>query len=160
MVDKPFRHELSVLKNCYFCHESHAAEYPKLLRSNEERVCHTCHPLLREKGGTTPRLQNPLAVHQQFFDYQLNLGVETDNTCNFCHSSRHWSQIDRIDTGACTDCHLMARNILLQAAKTPLNRHATYSEKQCSTCHDAHASEHEKLLKKPARQYREATAAP
>ncbi len=149
LVDRRYRHDISVLKNCFFCHESHGAEYPKLLRSNEERICHTCHPLLREKGGKTPQLSDPLSVHQQFFDYQMNLGVDTDNTCNFCHSSKHWSQISRIDTGSCSDCHLNTRNVLLKAAKNPLNKHTGYAEKQCSACHDPHAADYENLLKKP-----------
>lgn len=158
LVEHRYRHDLSVLRNCYFCHESHGAEYPKLLRSNEERICHTCHPLLREKGGTTPRLRDPLAVHQQFFDYQMNLGVETDNTCNFCHSSRHWALISRIDTGACADCHLKMRSILTRETKTALNRHTTYTDRTCSACHGAHGADHEMLLKKPPEHYREVTA--
>jgi predicted CXXCH cytochrome family protein len=153
LVDNEVRHDLSVLKNCYFCHESHGSEYAKLLRSNEERICHTCHPLLKEKNVAFPQLSDPLSVHQQFFDYQMNLGVETDNTCNFCHSSKHWAAIDRIDTGACADCHLNTRNILVKAAGSALNKHNTYSEKLCSACHDPHAAPYDGLLKKPRESY-------
>ena len=154
VVNNEFVHDRSVLKNCYFCHESHAAEYPKLLRSNEERICHTCHPLLREKGAAPVELTEPLSLHKAFVQYQRNIDMEPGNECNFCHSARHKARISTVATGLCADCHIMAQKALLTAAAPDFNKHNIFTEKKCSACHDPHAGPHTYQLKQLVESYK------
>ncbi len=49
IIEQRYAHEKSVLENCYLCHRSHSSAYRKLLISNEERLCRSCHPQLRSK---------------------------------------------------------------------------------------------------------------
>jgi predicted CXXCH cytochrome family protein len=154
VVGNPVVHDRSVLKNCYFCHESHSSEYTKLLRTNEERLCHTCHPLLREKGAEPVELAEPRPLHNAFVQYQRSIGMEPGNECNFCHSARHKDRISSIATGMCADCHIMAQKALLRATAPDFNRHNIYKEKKCSACHDPHAGPHTYQLKQPVESYK------
>jgi predicted CXXCH cytochrome family protein len=154
LVNNAVVHDRSVLKNCYFCHESHASEYPKLLRSNEERICHTCHPLLREKGAEPVELAEPLSLHMAFVAYQRSIDVEPGNECNFCHSASHKARISTTATGLCADCHIMAQKALLKAASPEFNKHNMFAEKKCSACHDPHAGPQSCQLKEPVESYK------
>jgi predicted CXXCH cytochrome family protein len=154
LVSSDFVHDRSVLKNCYFCHESHASEYTKLLRTNEERICHTCHPLLREKGAEPVELGEPLSLHKAFVAYQRSIDMEPGNECNFCHSAKHKARISSVATGLCADCHIMAQKALLKAAAPDFNRHNIFTEKKCSACHDPHAGPHKYQLKEPIESYK------
>ena len=153
-TDKEFMHEISVLKNCYFCHENHASEYKKLLRSNEERICYTCHPLLRDKNGKRAEVRDARALHVVFTDYVRGLDIGADNECNFCHSPSHKAQISKLPTGLCADCHITVRNALVKAAGGMVNLHDGFNEKLCSACHDPHASAYKYQLKKPVESYK------
>ena len=154
LVNNEFVHERSVLKNCYFCHESHGSDYTKLLRSNEERICHTCHPLLREKGAEPVELSEPLSLHKAFVEYQRNIDMEPGNECNFCHSARHKARISSVATGLCADCHIMAQKALLKAAAPDFNRHNIFKDKKCTACHDPHAGPNKYQLKEPVESYK------
>lgn len=48
LLDKEFVHEKTVGENCYLCHLGHASVYEKLLKDNQEPLCRSCHPLLRD----------------------------------------------------------------------------------------------------------------
>ena len=154
LVNNTFVHERSVLKNCFFCHESHASEYTKLLRTNEERICHTCHPLLREKGAEPVKLADPVSLHKDFVGYQRSIDMEPGNECNFCHSVRHKARISTVATGLCADCHIMAHKALLKAAAPDFNKHNIFTEKKCSACHDPHAGPYKNHLKESVESYK------
>ena len=154
MTDRQYVHEISVLKNCYFCHENHASEYKKLLRSNEERICYTCHPLLRDNNGKRAEVRDARALHAVFTDYVRGLQIGVGNECNFCHSPSHKAQISKLPTGQCADCHLTVRNELVKAASGMVNLHDGFNEKICSACHDPHASAYKYQLKKPVESYK------
>jgi len=153
IVNKPYDHELSVLRNCYFCHENHASEYTMLLRSNEERICYTCHPLLRDKKNSHAELSNAAGVHKSLTDYVQGLPIGAGNECNFCHSPNHKARISTIATGMCADCHISTRRILTQSAGTTINAHDGYIRKKCSACHDPHAGPYQYQLKEPVENY-------
>jgi predicted CXXCH cytochrome family protein len=153
LVNNGFVHERSVLKNCYFCHESHGSDYTKLLRSNEERICHTCHPLLREKGAEPVELSEPLSLHKAFVEYQRSIDMDPGNECNFCHSAKHKARISSVATGLCADCHIMAQKALLKAAAPDFNKHNIFKEKKCSACHDPHSGPNAYQLKEPVESY-------
>jgi predicted CXXCH cytochrome family protein len=155
MLKKPFLHEPSVLVNCYFCHENHGSEYGRLLRTNQERICYTCHPLLRSpEQETAGALQEKKEAHAQFMAYMAGTGLEPGNECFYCHNPGHRARISTLATGSCADCHITVRNILQQAAAGPLTVHDRFTEKRCSECHDPHAGPYQYQLKKPVETYK------
>jgi predicted CXXCH cytochrome family protein len=50
ILEKEFRHEKTVVENCYLCHRSHSSVNEKLLNNSKENICKSCHPLLRDKN--------------------------------------------------------------------------------------------------------------
>lgn len=157
LLEKPFEHNKVVLENCYACHESHASGYGKLLRVNEEILCRSCHPLLRDKNNR-PLLETDKSesnkAHQAFAAYVKTSSVPVGDECGFCHNMKHRNNIGAMSFENCTDCHRYVRNILRRNATKLTNVHETFKEKQCSTCHDPHASPHPYLLKNPPETYK------
>ena len=51
MLNQAFVHEKTVGENCYLCHGSHSSTYEKLLRFDKEKMCLSCHPLMRDTTG-------------------------------------------------------------------------------------------------------------
>ncbi len=51
MLDQEYVHEMTVGENCYLCHSSHSSTYAKLLRLDREKLCRSCHPLMRDNTG-------------------------------------------------------------------------------------------------------------
>ena len=51
MLNKEFVHERTVGENCYLCHWAHSSTHEKLLKSDKEKLCRSCHPLMRDKTG-------------------------------------------------------------------------------------------------------------
>ena len=49
MLDHSSVHEPSVLGSCTFCHNPHNSGHEKLLFNTGDRLCSTCHPLLRDE---------------------------------------------------------------------------------------------------------------
>lgn len=154
LIDKEYTHEISVLKNCAFCHENHSSEHKKLLKSNEERICFTCHPLLRDHGKPLSiNLKEEKKVHSSLVAYSMSTDIGAGNTCFFCHSPEHKAQINTFATGLCADCHITVKNILAQAASGRLTVHDGFKEKRCVACHDPHAGTYAHQLKEPAVSY-------
>jgi len=48
VVEKEFVHEKAVVQNCYLCHQSHPSVIEKLLKADKDKLCRSCHPLLRD----------------------------------------------------------------------------------------------------------------
>jgi len=156
VVDKPFVHEISVIENCYFCHENHTAEYKKLLKSNEERLCFACHPLLKPGGGgQAAKAAADRSLHSRFTDYMSGLSVAPGNECVFCHSPRHYEQIRSVPTVICADCHITVRTIVWKTAERQQDVHApgSIAKNKCSGCHDPHGADYRYQLKKPPEEY-------
>lgn len=155
LLKKAFLHETSVLANCYFCHENHGSEYGKLLRTNQERICYTCHPLLRSpEKETAVGLPEKKEAHAEFMAYMAGIAHEPGNECFYCHCPEHKARISTIATGSCSDCHITVKNILQKAAKGPLTVHDRFMQKRCSECHDPHAGPYQYQLKKPLEAYK------
>ena len=155
LINKEHKHELSILKNCGFCHENHSSEHTKLLKSNEERICFTCHPLLRDKGKDFPAaIKEAKDVHPLLVSYMMSIGTAKGSECFYCHSPEHKAQIATLATNLCADCHITTRNILLRAASGRLTAHESFKDKKCSACHDPHAGKYQYQLKEPAGEYK------
>jgi predicted CXXCH cytochrome family protein len=138
-------HERSVLGSCTFCHSPHSSPYKKLLSTDEETLCATCHPLLRDKNGP------PLAQsdHGLFISYVTNtLSLPSGNECHFCHHPGHAQDVQAVDIEVCGACHRYLRKSVSSSS------HQQYAGKACSSCHLPHASAHQYLLREPPESYR------
>lgn len=154
LVDKAFVHESSVLANCSFCHENHGSGYEKLLRTNQERICSTCHPLLYDPDTKRAAGHEALrSVHKKLMAYSLTAALEPGNECFFCHAPEHKARISALATGACADCHITVKNILREAAVEPAAAHDRFLSQRCTDCHDPHAGPYEYQLKEPRAAY-------
>ncbi|MCX8045055.1 MAG: cytochrome c3 family protein [Desulfobacterota bacterium] len=155
MLKKPFLHEESVLAQCFFCHENHGSEYGKLLRTTEERLCFTCHLLMKAPGKKAVLdIPKKKELHDQFMAYMADKALGAGTECFYCHSQRHKSAINSIATSACADCHITVRSMIQQRVGEPLTVHDRFMQQRCSACHNPHGAEYPYVLKKPAAAYR------
>jgi predicted CXXCH cytochrome family protein len=155
-IEGNFTHQKSVLENCYFCHESHTASYKKLLRVNEEKLCRTCHPLIRSKPeeayyqtGAIERSEE----HTIFTAYLETTEIPRGNVCGFCHNPQHKAEIGKVVTRMCSDCHIFINQMLSASSSVIFNVHQTFKEQPCSACHGPHAGKHRFQLKNPPDTY-------
>lgn len=145
LVRNAFLHETSVLGSCSFCHSPHNAGYEKLLFVDENTLCAVCHPLLRGKDDVPLKK----ADHKKFTAYASNNpAIPPGYECRFCHNPAHGRELGTISTEQCGACHLYLRE------EVSAGSHQKYAGRSCSSCHDAHASAHEYLLKQPLEAYR------
>ncbi|MEI6128346.1 MAG: cytochrome c3 family protein, partial [Pseudomonadota bacterium] len=155
LINREHKHSLTLLRNCGFCHENHSSEHIKLLKSNEEPICFTCHPLLHDKGkGFPAAMKEAKDVHASLVSSMMSLGIEQGSECFYCHSPEHSARITTLPTNLCADCHITARNILLKAASGGLTAHERFKDKKCTVCHDPHAGAYQYQLKEPAATYK------
>lgn len=152
IIDKTFVHEPSVTRNCYFCHESHTAEYKNLLRVNEEKMCYVCHPLLPDHAHHIEMIKNDAAIHKRFDEYLRKTGLTDSRKCTFCHDPNHKKQIRTVFPGICSDCHIFINKILAD----PKNIHSKNRNRVCSDCHEPHSGSYKYQLKQPPETYKDA----
>lgn len=153
-ISGPVQHEKSVYENCYFCHESHGAGYPKLLRTNTQEICSTCHPLYLPHDKTTGSDMITPEIHAQLTDYAARADLPEGMLCYYCHDTGHRRHGPRLGATVCADCHMHIRQIFLQHSETlPALTHQQYTDMTCTKCHAAHASAHEHMLLKPREDY-------
>ncbi len=151
VIDGRFKHERSVLNNCYFCHESHSAHYNKLLRTNDTRLCYTCHQLLT--GMQPDRSIVSEKMHDTFLSYVFSSELPPGSECFYCHSPLHKQELPVLATGLCADCHIKVRTIVYENTEIKFNVHQKFDPDACTTCHNAHSSMHEHMLLKDKTEY-------
>ena len=137
-------HEVSVLKHCTFCHNPHSSRYKKLLYGEEDSLCATCHPLLRDRRETPLIKQD----HEVLSSYAATIGLPSAYECSFCHSTHHKNDMDLVSTELCAQCHLHLRDTV------SVNAHRQVAEKSCSACHDPHTAPYLHNLKEPRETYK------
>jgi predicted CXXCH cytochrome family protein len=144
LLKNTFVHERSVLGSCSFCHSPHSASYAKLLFTDGNTLCSTCHPLLRGPDGSPLRKSD----HARYISYaSANRMLSPGNECRFCHSPSHSEDLQALSTAQCGACHIAIRHM------ASANRHEQYTEKVCSACHLPHGAPHAYLLKNPPETY-------
>jgi len=153
LINNRFIHESSVTQNCYFCHESHTAGFDKLLRVNQEKLCYTCHPMLPDHKDQVRILKQDKNLHPDFNHYLQQADLPDKDACSFCHDPNHRKHIRTLFPGVCSDCHIFLNRKLSIDSNSGSDIHIVNKEKQCSECHNPHASEHHYQLKKPLDTY-------
>jgi len=145
------------VRQCTFCHDPHASDYPGLLRGNlhyplQNGGCSACHEVRKGK---------------------LELRYEGSKNCTRCHgqitgtseiieTDKVHKPVYQIDCIACHNPHLGVRDkflleepvtlcgwchgILLRGVK---NVHGVFDKGNCYTCHLPHISDFRPLLKRP-----------
>ncbi len=120
-------HEFNGLA-CASCHTIHVAKDPGLDRTQQARVCYTCHTNMQAKSFQASR--HPVR--------------EGKMACSDCHNVHGEGGtgllVKAISREKCTSCHAEKRGPLLW-------EHAPVAE-DCTLCHDPHGSNHPALLKK------------
>jgi predicted CXXCH cytochrome family protein len=142
MLDHSSVHEPSVLGSCTFCHNPHSSGYEKLLFNTEDKLCSTCHPLLRDENNSSFTVS-----HQQLASFTTIRAIPSEYECSFCHNLNHKKDIFAVSTDLCSDCHIYLRENFSQ------NQHQQATEQSCSACHDPHTSPHHYQLRKSPETY-------
>lgn len=142
MLDHSSVHEPSVLGSCTFCHNPHSSGHEKLLFNTGDRLCSTCHPLLRDEHNSYLKVS-----HQQLLSFTTMRAIPSEYECSFCHNPNHKKDIFAVSTDLCSDCHIYLRENFSQ------NPHQQSAEQSCSACHDPHTSPHHYQLREPPETY-------
>ncbi len=133
--DYEYVHGPVAMEGCNMCHNPHGSNTEKLLQKDISTMCVECHELqsimkmavihkpLSEKGCTG--CHNPHGSNSVFF-----LEAEINNTCTKCHP-----KIPEYDHP------IMGHPVSAEADPT-----MNYRSLSCTSCHNAHSSEHDKLL--------------
>lgn len=161
-------HNMASKSSCLKCHQPHHSKHPKLQKQQEKKLCLSCHnKQLRSKQGHVianikAHLKGKSNPHKPIQKGQ----------CSVCHAPHHSSQhslLKKTMASAfyvafrkgkfklCFSCHKadLVTQKRTQATKFrngTLNLHYIHVNKQrrgrnCSTCHDAHASQQPALIR-------------
>ncbi len=164
LIENTYTHDKAVLENCSLCHRAHSSVYSQLLRGREEKMCHGCHPQIRDNTNrlskkdkilktdptdneTANETMTTTKTHSYFTQYFKTTPVSRDNECSFCHSPEHKKNIKNMDIMICADCHIFVHKILSKGYSVAINIHDTFETTTCGTCHNPHASQFKHLLK-------------
>ena len=104
MLENTSVHDPSVLGSCTFCHNPHSSGYEKLLFNTEDKLCSTCHPLLRDKNSSYLEVN-----HEQLLSFSTIRTIPSEYECSFCHNPNHKRDIFAVSTDVCSDCHIYLR---------------------------------------------------
>ncbi|MBI5495403.1 MAG: cytochrome c3 family protein [Deltaproteobacteria bacterium] len=139
-------------EGCTWCHNPHNSKQPHLLLEESSALCLRCHDAVRQV------LQNGKVKHG---------AVEEGEKCMTCHEP-HGSNIEsllvKLPFDLCVECHAKDTQLDDQGkALTNMKKllddnpewHAPVAAKDCSVCHNPHASPNFRLLTSeyPARFY-------
>jgi predicted CXXCH cytochrome family protein len=140
MTGGKFKHATAV-ESCTNCHNPHNAREKKLLVAKVPDLCLDCH-------ATTRTLMAGSVKHA---------ALSEGSSCGNCHSP-HASEVEhvllRLPYDQCIGCHdkddvkdakgKTLTNIKKLLAENPVH-HAPVAQKDCSSCHETHGSNHARL---------------
>jgi predicted CXXCH cytochrome family protein len=162
---------LKEIGECMNCHEPHAAGQSHLLRDTTEKLCLKCHNReIQTPSGKIPDMTNVLATGNSLH------GPLTINDCTVCHQihggarprllvkqypSSFYSPFQEDSYELCFSCHdpslaLVPRTTSLTGFRDGDKNlhyvHVNQKEKgrTCRACHEIHAGESQKLIRKTA----------
>ncbi|NOY88543.1 MAG: hypothetical protein GXO93_04010 [FCB group bacterium] len=129
VIHKPVKND-----NCESCHKRHGFSQQLILKDNSSELCYSCHKNLKEKfasgnvhfpvaKGVCWDCHDPHASNKKFLLRTGPKGADDPSYCLVCHK-------DDIESSL--------------KGKYP---HQPFQDYQCLTCHSAHNSDYEALLK-------------
>lgn len=137
-----FKHSVAAEK-CTTCHNPHNSMAKALLVSEMPQLCVDCHP------GVGKKMTQAKVRHAS---------LTSGTSCSNCHNP-HASNVEKILTrlpyDQCVNCHgkdgikdsagKELPNFKQFLAENPV-QHAPVAQKDCSSCHEPHGSEHTRML--------------
>lgn len=114
---------------CSSCHEPHQSAAGHLLRSEETKLCSSCH---EEQAAVIAGASH---VHEPVSEGCL--------ACHAAHGGEHEGLLSETPGPFCLTCH---EEILADPETAHSIHSVVQKDKWCSSCHVTHAGSHEKLL--------------
>ncbi|MGA1795625.1 MAG: cytochrome c3 family protein [bacterium] len=145
--------------DCLLCHNPHSSGGRRLVLNYlhdpfEKRDCKACHPI--SSGRIKPAAGDAKAcfachkdARERFKAKKRSHIVSGQGECIFCHNphgAERKNLVRRRDKDLCIACHQEMGERLSKVRKG-LRRHPEVLAGNCSTCHDAHASNEKKFLR-------------
>ncbi|HEY3452941.1 MAG TPA: cytochrome c3 family protein [Myxococcales bacterium] len=142
MQDRPHQHR-AAKESCSNCHNAHNSREKKLLLAEPGALCLSCHEKVQKE------IASGKVIHK---------AVDTGAKCSGCHNP-HASNVEKLlvklPFDLCVSCHSTddladTKGVKLTNFKKLLDenpsQHAPVAAKDCSACHQPHASENFRLL--------------
>ncbi len=142
MVNSPVIHKAVEEASCTSCHNPHSAPAAKLLQKDIQSLCMDCH------GDIGRKVKKAKVQHPALY---------RDEKCSACHAT-HFSTfpglLKQSEQDICLSCHgkddykksKPLKNIAKEI-KDKKNLHGPLRDGECSGCHNAHGSDHTRLLR-------------
>lgn len=117
--------------DCSSCHMAHSAPHDKLLKTDKQKLCVTCHQDVEKFITTAKHPHKPVAGGDCY-------------SCHSPHSSNNASVLSAGPKDLCISCHQSMGTLINSAA----HQHSAATDgKACLNCHSPHGSDHAKQLK-------------
>ncbi len=120
--------------DCVACHYAHSSPHARLLTAPTEKFCFSCHEDV-QKGLKKKYVHKPVR--------------ENCEKCHDPHSSPHKGQLLKAQMETCAECHKSLHPQIIQTVATAKFPHQPVKKGECVSCHQAHFTDFEKLLKSP-----------
>ena len=134
LVKESFLHTPLKGGNCIACHNAHASPNGKLLASPREEICFSCHEDAK-KGMTKKSVHEPVR--------------EDCQKCHDPHGAPQKALLRKVPHQICVDCHKSIHAKTIEAIAEAKFPHRPVQKGDCSSCHGAHFTDFERLLKAP-----------
>ncbi len=129
------QHEPVSSGECLECHRVHASDYPSLADAEGEKLCVKCHddPSLDDKGEKKKALHEPVSSGEC-------------SSCHKVHGSAQEGLLTSPPEDLCKECHEYP--VTAEDGEKFKYLHEPVDGAECLSCHDAHASAFDGLVKK------------
>lgn len=121
-MQMPYLHTPIKEKNCSGCHDSHTAEFPRLIIKDDKELCLECHKDKFKESVLPENQHTPVAKGECL-------------VCHDPHGSDYKGVLKDAPRNICNSCH---EDLITE---TTIYQHPTFREGECSRCHDPHGSD-------------------
>lgn len=157
LVGETFKHGEALTGNCLLCHNQHGSQYAAHIVNDQQKLCKTCHPLLRDMEESGKEDEKGEDFHDYYLALFRKLVPDQKVTCSYCHGEDHSVQINEKGTVTCYQCHNYTKKLIKGEKGKPKNIHETFMgfiRNNCIFCHNPHSSPYPFLLKKEPESYK------
>jgi predicted CXXCH cytochrome family protein len=134
LIKKAYLHTPVKGGDCISCHNAHSSSNERLLASSSETICFSCHEDSK-KGLSKKYVHAPVKENCQ--------------KCHDPHGSSEKAQLRKGPVQICVDCHKSTHSETVQAISGAKYPHQPIQKGNCLSCHGAHFTDFERLLKAP-----------